>query len=147
MQGDLIPRSHFFIKQAKVRAQLCLILNLYPSPVRPFSQRGAVTFSIALVSMVFRAERKKSCYQQKKKREKVKKRLCILKVSTFIKKNFLIVLCFYYRENRYHFRIAVTSRDEEKEKQWEQRSRWWRPLILTLCFYKDIEKAAASLFI
>ena len=120
MQGDLIPRSYFFIKQAKVRAQLCLILNLYPSPVRPFSQRGAVTFSIALVSMVFRAERKKSCHQKKKKRErerKFKKRLCILKVSTFIKKMFLIVLCFYYRENRYHFRIAVTSREEEKEKQ------------------------------
>ena len=66
-QGDLIPRSHFFIKQAKVRAQLCLILNLYPSPVRPSSQRGAVIFSTVLVSMVFRAERKKSCHQKKKK--------------------------------------------------------------------------------
>ena len=86
LQGDLIPRSHFFIKQAKVRAQLCLILNLYPSPVRPFSQRGAVTFSIALVSMVFRAERKKSCHQKKKKRERERK----LKKDFVFKKSLLL---------------------------------------------------------
>ena len=74
LQGDLIPRSHFFIKQAKVKAQLCLILNLYPSPVRPFSQRGAVTFSIALVSMVFRAEKKIMSQKKKKKKERERER-------------------------------------------------------------------------
>ena len=75
-QGDLIPRSHFFIKQAKVRAQLCLILNLYPSPVRPSSQRGAVIFSTVLVSMVFRAERKNHVTKKtEREREEVKKRL------------------------------------------------------------------------